>query len=54
MNLLLIAIAAMGFAAETPVPDFSGVWKQSNQQSSPRRGEMLTIQHRDDPRRQYG
>jgi hypothetical protein len=49
MNLLLIVIAAIGFAAETPVPDFSGIWKQSNEQSSPRRsGDVtLTIQHRD-------
>lgn len=49
MNLILIAIAAIGLAAETPVPDFSGVWKQSNEQSSPRRrGDVtLTIQQRD-------
>jgi hypothetical protein len=49
MNLLLIVIAAIGFAAETPAPDFSGIWKQSNERSSPqRRGDVtLAIQHRD-------
>jgi hypothetical protein len=49
MNLLLIAIAAMGFAAETPVPGFSGVWKQDNEQCSPKRtGDVtLRIEHRD-------
>ncbi len=49
MKLLLIVIAAFGFAAETPVPDFSGVWKQSNEQSSPqRKGDVtMTVQHRD-------
>ena len=49
MNLLLIVIAAIGFAAQAPVPDFSGVWKQSNELSSPqRRGDVtLTITHRD-------
>jgi hypothetical protein len=49
MKLLFIAIAAFGFAAEGPLPDFSGSWKQSNEQCSPKRtGDvMLRIQHRD-------
>ena len=47
--LLLIAIAAFGLAAEEPLPDFSGSWKQSNAQCSPpRTGEVtLKIEHRD-------
>ena len=49
MKLLLIAIAALGFAAEAPAPDFSGIWKQSNEQCSPKRtGDVtLRIEHRD-------
>jgi hypothetical protein len=46
---LLIAIAALGPAAEGPLPDFSGNWKQSNEQCfPPRTGEVtLKIDHRD-------
>jgi len=35
--------------AEGPIPDFSGTWKQSNEQSSPKRtGDVtLRIEHRD-------
>ncbi len=49
MNLLLIAIAALGFTAHTSVADFSGTWKQSNEQCSPKRtGDVtLRIEHRD-------
>jgi hypothetical protein len=49
MKLLLIAMAALGFAAGAPAPDFSGTWKQSNEQCSPKRtGDvMLKIDHRD-------
>jgi hypothetical protein len=49
MKLLLIAIAAFGLAAEGPLPDFSGGWRQSNEQCSPKRtGDVtLKIQHRD-------
>ena len=49
MNLFLIALAALGFLTEGPVPDFSGSWKQSNEQSSPKRtGDVtLRIEHRD-------
>jgi hypothetical protein len=49
MKLLLIALAALGLAAEGPLPDFSGTWKQSNEQCSPKRtGDVtLTIRHRD-------
>jgi hypothetical protein len=49
MKLLLIAIAAVGFAAGASVPDFSGIWKQSNERSSPKRkGDVtLRIEHRD-------
>src|SRR5580693_7960433 len=48
MQLLLIAIASLGLAAG-PLPDFSGSWKQSNEQCSPKRtGEViLKIEHRD-------
>jgi hypothetical protein len=48
MNLL-IAIVALGFLAEGPVPNFSESWKQSNEQCSPKRtGDVtLRIQHRD-------
>ena len=47
--LLSIAIAAFGLAAEGPLPNFSGSWKQSNEQCSPQRtGEVtLKIEHRD-------
>jgi hypothetical protein len=49
MNLILIAIAALGLLAEGTVPDFSGTWKQSNEQCSPKRTDDVTlkIQHRD-------
>jgi hypothetical protein len=49
MNLLLIALAAVGFLTEGPVPDFSGSWKQSNEQCSPKRTGNVTlrIEHRD-------
>jgi hypothetical protein len=49
MKLLLIAIAALGFSAGAPAPDFSGIWKQSNEQCSPKRtGDVtLRIEHRD-------
>jgi hypothetical protein len=47
--LCAIAVAALGLAAEGPLPDFSGNWKQSNEQCSPKRtcDVMLKIQHRD-------
>jgi hypothetical protein len=46
--LLIVAIASLGLAAG-PLPDFSGSWKQSNEQCSPKRtGEViLKIEHRD-------
>jgi hypothetical protein len=49
MKLLLILVAALSFAAGAPEPDFSGVWKQSNEQCSPKRtGDVtLRIEHRD-------
>lgn len=49
MKLLLIAAVAFGLAADGPIPDFSGTWKQSNEQSLPRRtGDVtLRIEHRD-------
>ena len=49
MNLILLAIAALGFLAEGTVPDFTGIWKQNNKQCSPKRtGDVtLSIQHRD-------
>jgi hypothetical protein len=49
MNLILIAAVALGLVAEGPTPDFSGTWKQSNEQSLPRRtGDVtLRIEHRD-------
>jgi hypothetical protein len=49
MNLMLIAIAALGLLAEGTVPDFSGIWKQNNELCSPKRtGDvMLSIQHRE-------
>jgi hypothetical protein len=48
MSLLLIGIMALGFLAEVSVPDFSGSWKQSNEQCSPKRtGDVaLRIEHR--------
>jgi hypothetical protein len=48
MNLL-IAVVAIGFLADGPVPNFSGSWKQSNEQCSPKRtGDVtLRIEHRD-------
>jgi hypothetical protein len=49
MKLSLILIAAFSLLAEPPLTDFSGTWKQSNEQSSPRRtGDVtLKIEHRD-------
>jgi hypothetical protein len=49
MNLLLIVIAAFSLLAESPLTDFSGTWKQNNEQCSPRRTGDLTlkIKHRD-------
>jgi len=49
MNLLLIAAVTFGLAAGAPMPDFSGTWKLSNEQSSPKRtGDVtLRIEHRD-------
>jgi hypothetical protein len=51
MNLLLIVIAALGFAAgeDAPAADYSGNWKQSNEQCTPKRSGDVTliIQHRD-------
>jgi hypothetical protein len=45
---LLMALALLGFAA-VQVPDFSGNWKQNNEQCSPKRSGDVTlrIQHRD-------
>lgn len=49
MNLLLALIAALSLAADGKAADFSGTWKQSNEDCSPkRRGDVtLTIQSRD-------
>jgi hypothetical protein len=49
MKLLLIVIAVLSLAAGAPAPDFSGVWKQSNEQCSPKRtGDVtLRIERRD-------
>jgi len=49
MKLLVIAIAVFGLAADGPLPDFSGTWKQSNEQCSPKRSGDVTlkIEHRD-------
>jgi hypothetical protein len=49
VNLLLIVAMAFGLAAEASVTNFSGTWKQSNEQSSPKRtGDVtLRIEHRD-------
>jgi hypothetical protein len=48
MKLLLIGVATLGFLGQATVPDFTGVWKQNNEQCSPKRtGDVtLTIQHR--------
>lgn len=50
MNLLLITIAVLGFAAGESAlpPDFSGTWKQDNEQCTPKRtGDVtLKIQHK--------
>lgn len=43
MRLLLILIAALGLGAESPAPDFSGSWKQSNEQCSPKRSGDVTL-----------
>jgi hypothetical protein len=49
MNLILIALAAVGLMSEGTVPDFTGMWKQNNEQCSPKRtGDVtLNITHRD-------
>jgi hypothetical protein len=49
MNLILIAIAALSLLAEGTAPDFTGVWKQNNEECSPKRtGDVtLNIRHRD-------
>ena len=49
MNLSLIVIAAFSLLAEVPRTDYSGTWKQNNEQCSPRRtGDVtLKIEHRD-------
>jgi hypothetical protein len=49
MKLLLIAAIAFNLMAEGPMPNFSGTWKQSNEQSSPKRtGDVtLRIEHHD-------
>jgi hypothetical protein len=49
MKLLLITAVAFTLAAEGSMPDFSGTWKQSNEQSSPKRtGDVtLRIEHHD-------
>ncbi len=49
MNVVLIAIAALGLLAEGTLPDFTGTWKQNNEQCSPKRsGDVtLNIRHRD-------
>jgi hypothetical protein len=48
MPLWLIVVAAFGLAAEGPLPDFSGSWKQSNERCTPlRTGDVtLKIEHR--------
>jgi hypothetical protein len=40
---------ALGFAADSAAPDFSGSWKQSNERCSPKRSGDVTlkIEHRD-------
>lgn len=49
MNLVVIAMVAVGLLADATVPDFTGVWNQNNEQCSPKRtGEVtLTIQQQD-------
>jgi hypothetical protein len=49
MKQLLIVIAALSFALEGLAQDFSGTWKQSNEQCSPKRtGDVtLRIEQRD-------
>jgi hypothetical protein len=49
MNLLSITAIAFALTAQGPTPDFSGTWKQSNEQSSPKRtGDVtLRIEHHD-------
>jgi hypothetical protein len=49
MKLLLFVIAVLNLAAGAPAPGFSGIWKQSNEQCSPKRtGDVtLRIEHRD-------
>ena len=49
LTFLLIAVAALGFTSEQPTADFSGIWKQSNNECTPKRtGDVtLKIQHHD-------
>jgi hypothetical protein len=49
MHLIATATVALGLLAQGNVPDFSGHWKQNNEQCSPKRtGDVtLTIQHHD-------
>jgi hypothetical protein len=42
-NLLLITAIAFALAAQGPLPNFSGTWKQSNEQSSPKRSNNVTL-----------
>jgi hypothetical protein len=45
MNVVLVAIALLGFAAADGVPaaDFSGTWRQDNEHSSPKRSGDVTL-----------
>ncbi len=43
MNPLLILAAALGLLTQAPLPDFSGNWKQSNEQCSPKRSGDVTL-----------
>jgi hypothetical protein len=49
MKLLLVAIVVLGLFAEGPIPNFSGSWKQSNDECLPKRtGDVtLRIRHQD-------
>lgn len=49
MKLLFIVIVTLGFLADGKAQDFSGTWKQSNEECSPKRtGDVtLTIHQRD-------
>jgi hypothetical protein len=43
MNCCLIVIVALGFAADAKASDFSGSWKQSNEECSPKRTGDVTL-----------